>query len=64
MAAARLGVTPTTVRRWLSEGRLAGVRVGGRYRVDQEALDAIVQPAEAAERDRHKLVLARRRGRR
>lgn len=41
----RLGVTPTTVRRWLTDGLLAGVRVGGRYRVDPVAVEQFVEPA-------------------
>ncbi|HET7676301.1 MAG TPA: biotin carboxylase N-terminal domain-containing protein, partial [Candidatus Limnocylindrales bacterium] len=37
-AARRLGVSARTVQRWLRTGRLAGVRVGGRLKVDTGAL--------------------------
>ena len=43
-AADRLGVTPTTVRRWLSEERIAGVQVGGRCRVDPASLETFARP--------------------
>lgn len=41
--AAQLDVTPTTVRRWLADGRLDGERVGGRLRVDSESLGNVRQ---------------------
>lgn len=44
--AGQLGVTATTVRRWLVEGRLAGTRVGGRLRIDPQAVAEIVRPAD------------------
>ena len=37
-AARRLGVSTRTVQRWLREGRLAGVRVGSRLKVDPAGL--------------------------
>lgn len=39
-AAHRLGVSHATVRRWVKSGRLAGHRVGSRWRVDPDAVDA------------------------
>ena len=44
-AAALLAVSDGTVRRWLAEGRLPGVRVGGRLRVEPEALETFVRSA-------------------
>lgn len=44
-AARELDVSATTVRRWLAEGRLEGVRVGGRLRLEREALHRVVRPA-------------------
>jgi 3-methylcrotonyl-CoA carboxylase alpha subunit len=46
-AAARLGVSTRTVQRWLREGRLPGVRVGSRLKVDASAFDvaAAEQPS-------------------
>jgi excisionase family DNA binding protein len=44
-AAARiLGVTERTVRRWLREGRLAAVKVGGRVRISDTAIREAVAP--------------------
>lgn len=48
-AAERLDVSDGTIRRWLADGSLDGVRVGGRLRVRQEAVDAIVRPAHRPE---------------
>ena len=43
-AAARLHVSPKTVARWASEGRLAHRRtLGGHRRFDPELIDALVQ---------------------
>jgi acetyl-CoA/propionyl-CoA carboxylase biotin carboxyl carrier protein len=39
-AAARIGVTTRSVQRWIASGRLPGRRVGGRWRVAIDALDA------------------------
>ena len=38
------GVTERTVRRWLKEGRLAGVRVGGRVRISPHAVGELAAP--------------------
>jgi excisionase family DNA binding protein len=40
-----LDVSEPTVRRWLASGRLPGVRVGGRLRVDPTAVVEFVKPA-------------------
>ena len=49
-AAQALRVTPWTLRKWLNEGTLQGVRPrpGGRWRVPQSALDRIAQTRGAA----------------
>ncbi len=46
--AAACGVTERTVRRWLKEGRLAGVRVGGRVRIDARAVGELAAPYGSA----------------
>lgn len=45
--AAACGVTERTVRRWLSEGRLAGLRVGGRVRIPAHAVRELSVPYTA-----------------
>jgi excisionase family DNA binding protein len=47
-AAERLGATTRTVQRWIATGQLPGRRVGGRWRVAIDALDAFVarEPVE------------------
>ena len=46
--AARLRVTPRTVRGWLQDGRLSGRNIGGRagWRVRQEDVDAFMESLE------------------
>jgi excisionase family DNA binding protein len=41
-AAAELGVSAATVRRWIGEGRIPATRVGGRWRLDEGALERVV----------------------
>ncbi|HET7029024.1 MAG TPA: biotin carboxylase N-terminal domain-containing protein [Candidatus Limnocylindrales bacterium] len=41
-AAARIGATTRSVQRWIAAGRLPATRVGGRWRVASDALDAFV----------------------
>jgi acetyl-CoA/propionyl-CoA carboxylase biotin carboxyl carrier protein len=51
-AARRLGATTRSVQRWIALGRLPARRVGGRWRVASDALDAFqsqVDPRAAAE---------------
>ena len=38
-----LGVTPRTVQRWIAQGRLAAVRVGGRERVSRSSLGQVLR---------------------
>lgn len=40
----QFGVTPTTVYRWIKEGKVRGVRVGGIVRVKRSDLDRILNP--------------------
>src|SRR5206468_8086604 len=51
-AAARIGATTRSVQRWIAAGRLPASRVGARWRVASDALDAFVangaRPAGAA----------------
>jgi excisionase family DNA binding protein len=42
--AERCGVTERTVRRWLKEGRLQGMRVGGRVRISAHAVGELAAP--------------------
>lgn len=39
-----LGVSVSTVRRWLREGRLRGYRIGGRCRISEAVARALVVP--------------------
>jgi len=41
-AAARVGATTRSVQRWIASGRLPARRVGGRWRVANDAIDAFV----------------------
>jgi excisionase family DNA binding protein len=47
-AATRLGATTRSVQRWIASGRLPARRVGGRWRVASDALDAFMRAGEAA----------------
>jgi excisionase family DNA binding protein len=49
--AEQLGVTVRTVQRWISEGRLPAVRVGGRMRVSRSSLQAVAAGSDAAGSD-------------
>ena len=42
-AAARIGATTRSIQRWIASGRLPARRVGGRWRVASDALDAFVR---------------------
>ncbi len=48
-AAARIGATTRTVQRWIASGRLPARRVGGRWRVASDAIDAFA-PRNPGER--------------
>jgi len=50
-AAARVGVSTKTVRRWIASGQLAGYRVGARLlRVDPDDVDRMLTPIPTASR--------------
>jgi len=57
-AASRLKVMPKTVRGWLREGILPGVKIGRQWRVAESTLDAIIR-GEIALADRDSLRLSR-----
>ena len=66
-AAQRLGATTRSVQRWIALGRLPARRVGGRWRVASDALDAFVAnaavirpPEEDVVRAIHRLFIANR----
>jgi acetyl-CoA/propionyl-CoA carboxylase biotin carboxyl carrier protein len=46
-AARRIGATTRSVQRWIAAGRLPARRVGGRWRVAFDALDAFMAPSGA-----------------
>ncbi|HEU4672404.1 MAG TPA: biotin carboxylase N-terminal domain-containing protein [Candidatus Limnocylindrales bacterium] len=61
-AAARLGATTRTVQRWIATGALPARRVGGRWRVATDALDAFAGRGDAraaATRDHRPLPIRR-----
>ena len=43
-AAARIGATTRSVQRWIASGRLPARRVGSRWRVASDVIDALVMP--------------------
>jgi acetyl-CoA/propionyl-CoA carboxylase biotin carboxyl carrier protein len=49
-AAIRIGATTRSVQRWIAAGRLPARRVGGRWRVAFDVLDAFVAGTDATER--------------
>src|SRR3954447_16965115 len=46
-AAARIGATTRSIQRWIASGRLPARRVGGRWRVATDALDAFARGDDA-----------------
>ncbi len=48
-AAARIGATTRSVQRWIASGRLPARRVGGRWRVASDAIDAFTTPERTRE---------------
>src|SRR4026209_2602662 len=62
-AAARVGATTRSVQRWIASGRLPARRVGGRWRVATDAIDAFGEhtaPPAATERPLPPLFIANR----
>ena len=50
-AAERIGATTRSVQRWISRGELPARRVGGRWRVASDAIDALIATTRAARSD-------------
>src|SRR5258706_10545584 len=48
-AARRIGATTRTVQRWIALGRLPARRLGGRWRVASDALDAFARAPEPSD---------------
>jgi excisionase family DNA binding protein len=44
-----LRVTPITVRRYIAQGRLPAVRVGGGVRISKEAVEQLPKPVEPSQ---------------
>jgi excisionase family DNA binding protein len=57
-AARRLGTTTRSVQRWIALGRLPARRVGGRWRVASDALDAFTTQAAPEDPDNRKAGVA------
>jgi excisionase family DNA binding protein len=47
-AGRHLGVSRETIRRWVHEGRLSGLRIGRQVFVDVAELEALVQPVRGS----------------
>jgi excisionase family DNA binding protein len=48
-AAERIGATTRTVQRWIADGRLPATRIGGRWRVATDAIDAFSETNKAGD---------------
>lgn len=42
-AAWRLGISPTTIKKWLRNGKLPGVKVGHLWRIDEADLEKFIE---------------------
>jgi excisionase family DNA binding protein len=51
-----LKLSPLTVRRYITAGRLKAVRIGGRVRVSREAVESIVQLVVEPPRDEDRAI--------
>ena len=49
-AARRLGISPQTLRRWISQGELSALRVGGCVRVPRTEVEGLLARAETRRR--------------
>jgi len=58
--AEELGVTVRTVQRWVADGRLPGVRVGGRVRVSRSSLGMVADAAALGPASIRALLIANR----
>ena len=48
-AAAIVGVSPRTIRRWIREGKLHAVRINDLVRIPKESIAQVIRPIEGAE---------------
>lgn len=48
-AAAILGVSSRTIRRWIRERKLHAVRINDLVRIPKESIDQLIRPIEGAE---------------
>lgn len=46
--AAQLRIDPATVRRWIADGTLPAIKVGRDYRVEQDALHALINTSRTS----------------
>jgi excisionase family DNA binding protein len=46
-AARRLGRDPETIRRWIRSGRLRAEKIGTQHVIEEQDLDALVEPARS-----------------
>jgi excisionase family DNA binding protein len=50
-AAERLGVTTQTIRNWMHAGTLKALKLGGRYRIDENDVNTMLTPTNAKQTD-------------
>ena len=48
-AAAFVGVTPRTIRRWISENKIQAVRINDLVRIPKESIEQLIHPIGGVE---------------
>ena len=48
-AAAIIGVSPRTIRRWIRENKIHAVRINDLVRIPKESIEQLIRPIEGAE---------------